>query len=187
MWQREILMVVDQIGTRKIAVVLGITTVLLTSFAMAASCVIAGCSKQATFARTDGASAWIANGATACDRYFTHDVVSMILTNPAGATKTLSTQACSYETSDSGGTLTITLTNAGPAVFDDYQKYLVNPESLPGVGDKASQSVIGITAVKGADRSCSIDAVGAPGSLRLRGAELGQKLGAICNQLFALP
>jgi hypothetical protein len=41
--------------------------------------------------------------------------------------------------------------------------------------------------VKGVDRMCTIDAGGAPGSLRLHGAELGQKLGAICNQLFALP
>lgn len=99
----------------------------------------------------------------------------------------MSIQACSFTTSDDGGSISITLSNAGPAAFDAYQKYLVDPQPLSGVGDRASQSVTGIDAVKGGDRSCSIDAGGAPGSLRLKGAELGQKLGAICNQLFALP
>jgi hypothetical protein len=154
---------------------------------VAASCAGAGCSKTPVSPRSTSAGAWITNGAAACARYLSHDVVSAILTNPSGSAKTLSAQACSYTTNDSAGTITITLTNAGPSAFDDYQKYLVNPEPLHGVGDKASQSMIGIVAVKGADRNCSIDAGGAPGSLRLRGAELGQKLGAICNQLFALP
>jgi hypothetical protein len=99
----------------------------------------------------------------------------------------LSAQACSYTTIDSAGTISITLTNGGPPTYDAFQKYLVNPEPLPGVGDKAAQAVIGIVAVKGADRMCTIDAGGAPGSLQLHGAELGQKFGAICNQLFALP
>jgi hypothetical protein len=154
---------------------------------VAASCASSGCSKTPESPRRTGADAWIANGATACDRYLSRDVVAAILTNPSGSAKTLSAQACSYTTNDSAGTITITLTNAGPAAFDEYQKYLVNPEPLQGVGDKASQSMIGIVAMKGANRNCSIDAGGAPGSLRLRGAELGQKLGAICNQLFALP
>ena len=115
------------------------------------------------------------------------DVAAAILNNPAGANKTLSPQACSYSTTDNGGTITITLTNAGPPAFDAYQKYLVNPQPLPDVGDKASQSMIGIVALKGTDRNCSIDAGGAPDALRIRGAELGRKLGEICNQLFALP
>lgn len=155
--------------------------------AVAVVCAAAGCSEKAGSGHVEAAGAWITHGATACDRYLTSDVVAAILTNPAGTTKTLSAQSCSYATSNGGGTLTITLSNAGPAAFDDYQKYLTNPVPLPGIGDKASQSVIGIVAVKGADRNCSIDAIGAPGSLRLSGAELGQKLGAICNQLFALP
>jgi hypothetical protein len=150
-------------------------------------CALAGCSKQTPSGHGEAAGMWIANGATACDRYLTQDLVAAILTNPTGATKKLSVQSCSYSANDSSANLTITLSQAGPAAFDEYQKYLANPVPLPGVGDKASQSLIGIVAVKGANRSCSVDAVGAPGSLRLRGAELGQKLGAICNQLFALP
>jgi hypothetical protein len=152
-----------------------------------ASCTSTGCFKSSPPAETHGTGSWIANGAGACDRYLGRDVVAAILKSPAGANKTLSPQACSYSTSDSGGTITITLTNAGPLAFDAYQKYLVNPQPLPGVGDKASQSMIGIVAVKGTDRNCSIDAGGAPDALRIRGAELGKKLGEICNQLFALP
>jgi hypothetical protein len=146
-----------------------------------------GCSKTAPSVEQHGVGSWIANGAGACDRYLKPDVITAILNNPVGANKTLSPQACSYSTSDSGGTITITLTDAGPLAFEAYQKYLVNPQPLPGVGDKASQSMIGIVAVKGADRNCSIDAGGAPDALRIRGAELGKKLGEICNQLFVLP
>jgi hypothetical protein len=146
------------------------------------------CSRTAVpGAGTVGGDAWINNGAHACERYLNSDFVASILTTADGASKPLSGQACSYVTRDAGGSITITLSNAGPAAFDAYQKYLVDPQPLSGVGDRATQSLIGIDAVKGADRSCSIDAGGAPGSLRLKGADLGQKLGAICNQLFALP
>jgi hypothetical protein len=145
------------------------------------------CTKTATPGGQIAADAWVNNGAHACERYLSHEDVAAILTNPEGASKALSVQACSYSTSDDAGSITITLLNAGPSAFDAYQKYLVDPQPLPGVGDKASQSLVGIDAVKGVDRSCTIDTVGAPGSLRLKGAELGQKLGAICNQLFALP
>jgi hypothetical protein len=166
------------------------------SFAVAL-CVVAGCSNDSASGASGGTStgasiragtgAWVNNGADACAKYLTQDVVAAVLTDPTGNSKVLSPQACSYSTADSGGSITITLSAAGPEAFDAYQKYLVDPVPLPGVGDKASQSMIGIVAVKGNDRNCSIDAGGAPGSLKLHGAELGQKLGAICNQLFALP
>jgi hypothetical protein len=167
---------------------------LQVSFA-AALCLVAGCSKNPAPGASNGTGpgagmatgSWINNGAGACDKYLTQDVVAAVLTTPTGKSKALSTQACSFTTDDSGGSISITLTEAGPAAFDAFQKYLVNPVPLPGVGDKASQSMIGIVAVKGKDRNCSIDAGGAPGSLKLHGAELGQKLGAICNQLFDLP
>ena len=152
-----------------------------------ALCATAGCSKSSGSAAAGAVNAWIANGATACDTYLTPDVVKAVLTNPAGQSKKLSSQACTYEAPDNGGGITITLSNAGPTVFDQYQQYLVNPVPLPGVGDKASQSIVGIDAVKGLDRMCTIDAGGAPGSLRVHGEELGKNLGAICNQLFALP
>jgi hypothetical protein len=150
-------------------------------------CAVTGCSGRPASAAAGSGGHWTDNGATACSTYLTQDVVSTILSNPAGGSKKLSVQSCTYNTTDSGGSITITLTNAGLPAFDKYQQYLVDPVPLAGVGDKASQSLIGIDAVKGADRGCDIDAGGAPGSLKVHGAELGQKLGAICNQLFALP
>jgi hypothetical protein len=156
--------------------------------ALAVLGVCSACSKTAVpGAGTAGGDTWINNGAHACERYLNSDFVASILTTADGASKPLSGQACSYVTRDAGGSITITLSNAGPAAFDAYQKYLVDPQPLSGVGDRATQSVIGIDAVKGADRSCSIDAGGAPDSLRLKGTALGQRLGTICNQLFALP
>jgi hypothetical protein len=150
-----------------------------------------GCSKTAATGGTGGGGAggdsWVNNGAQACQRYLSHEVVASILTNAEGTIKVLSTQACVFSVDAGDGRIAITLSNAGPAAFDEYQKYLVDPQPLSGVGDKASQSLIGIDAVKGPDRTCTIDAGGAPDSLRLKDAELGQKLGAICNQLFALP
>jgi hypothetical protein len=130
---------------------------------------------------------WVANGATACEKYLTPDVVAAILTHPAGRSKTLGAQGCDYETTDSGGSISITLTAAGPAAFDAEQKYFVNPIPLPGVGDKAVRHTTGIEAIKGEDRGCSIQAGGAPGSTKLTGEALAQKLGEICNKLFALP
>jgi hypothetical protein len=130
-------------------------------------------------------SGWIADGATACAKYLTPDVVAEILTHPAGHTKQLSAQACSYVNPD--GNIDITLSNGGLATFEDYQKYLVEPVPLAGVGDKALRSVSGIVAVKGADRTCKIDAGGTPTFTKLSSAALADKLGAICNKLFALP
>jgi len=153
----------------------------------AALCAATGCSGSSAPVAAGAGRHWTDNGATACDTYLTHDLVSAVLSNPTGQSKKLSVQSCTYETTDSGGSITITLTNAGLPAFDHYQQYLADPVPLAGVGDKASQSVTGIDAVKGAHRGCDIDAGGAPGSLKLHGAELGQKLGAICNQLFALP
>src|SRR5690348_8278472 len=130
---------------------------------------------------------WIAHGATACEKYLTPDVVAAILSHPAGKSKRLSGPACTHESGDSGGSISITLSSAGPAAFEQYQQYLVDPRPLAGVGDKASSSITGIDAVKGNDRTCTIDAGGAPGSTKLTGGALAQKLGEICNTLFALP
>lgn len=44
-----------------------------------------------------------------------------------------------------------------------------------------------ISAVKGHDRGCNISIVGVPEQMKIHDAALGQKLGEVCNQLFALP
>ncbi len=136
---------------------------------------------------TANSNTWIANGATACEKYLTPDVVAAILTHPSGQSKKLSTQACAYSTADFGGTISITLMQVGTAGLDMDLKNLPDPVPLSGVGDKAVRTMLGIEAAKGNDRMCSIDAGGAPGSTKLKGEALAQKLGEICNNLFALP
>jgi hypothetical protein len=132
-----------------------------------------------------GASDFATRGGDACGKYLTADVVASILDGPTGPAKKLSAQSCSVTTTDDAGSITITLNSATPQSFDAYQKYLVNPKPLAGVGDKAVQSMIGISSIKGTNTGCDIDAGGAPGSLKLRGEALGQKLGAICNAIYA--
>jgi hypothetical protein len=164
----------------------------MTRFAFLSVIVAAGswataCLSPSAEAATSTGQAWTDNGATACDAYLTNDVVAAILTNPPGATKKLSKQSCTYRASNGGGSISITLGSGGQAGLDQLKENMVDPVPLSGVGDKAWESVIGISAVKGPVRVCTVHTVGPPGSIKLRGAELGRKLGAICNQLFALP
>lgn len=136
-------------------------------------------------AGTSGASTgnWTSLGATACATYFTPDVARNLLAQPPGTPKTLSAQSCSLETSS--GNISVTLIADDAAGFDAFSKNLVDPHPLTGVGDKALQHMIGIAAFKAPSRVCTIDAVGAPGFVKLSGAALGQALGAVCNKLFA--
>lgn len=163
----------------------------------AAICVFAACSRGASASGTSEASAgaasgsnvgpWIANGKTACDKYLTPDAVAKILAHPAGQTNLRTAQGCRFEAADGGGGISITLNNGGPATFTAMRPYWANPVALAGVGDSAVQTMLGIAAVKGKDRGCTIDAGGAPGETKVSGEPLGQELGKICNALFALP
>ena len=130
-------------------------------------------------------SDFASRGGDACGKHLTPDVVSSILNGTPGAAKRLSPQGCSVSTLDDGGTVTITLMAATPQAFDAYQKYLVNPTPLSGVGDRAVQSMTGISSIKGSNEECDVDAGGAPGSLEIHGNALGDKLGAICNRTYA--
>lgn len=141
-------------------------------------------STVSTTASATGAN-WTANGATACDTFLTPTIVAGILKNPTGHTKKLSPQACTFETTDFAS-ISITLMPSGTTGLDLHMKYLVDPVPLAGVGDKAVRTMIGVEAAKGADRMCSID-VTPPFATTTSGEPLAQKLGAICNQLFALP
>jgi hypothetical protein len=143
-----------------------------------------GASQSIASAPATGAP-WIANGATACDTYLTAAVVADILKNPSGHTKKLSPQACAYETTDFAN-ISITLIPGGTNSLDRHLQYLPDPVPLAGVGDKAVRTMLGVEAAKGADRMCSID-VTPPFAATTSGEALAQKLGAICNQLFALP
>jgi hypothetical protein len=136
-------------------------------------------------ARAGANADWTAHGVTACDKYLTPDFVGRIFKKPAGHAKKLSAQACSFETPDFAS-INITLIAAGLATFEAHQKYLTDPEPLSGVGDKAVRTVTGIEAIKGSNRMCDIDVV-PPFAAKLQGEALAQKLGEVCNKLFALP
>jgi hypothetical protein len=151
---------------------------LIRSFGAATfSCAILFAAGPATAATP---AQWVTNGGTACQKILTTEITGTIL-GGKGTVKMLSPQSCDYGTEM--GHIAITLKVITPQSFDAFMQYLVDPQPLAGVGDKAFQSMIGITAIKG-NRGCDVDADGA---LKLKGPALGAKLGAICNKLFALP
>jgi hypothetical protein len=125
-------------------------------------------------------SAWIDNGATACEKYLTHDVVSAILSGPAGAPQRIDAHSCHV------GMIYIMLKVADIDVFRPERPRIAFAHPISGVGDGAFwNDAGGFSAVKGHDRGCDISVVGAP--TKIQGAALGQKLGDICNKLFAIP
>jgi hypothetical protein len=132
------------------------------------------------FAAPGGGSSWIENGATACEKYLTRDVVSAILTAPAGAPQRLDAHSCHT------GMIYITLKVADIDEFRLEVPRIAFAHPIAGVGDGAFLNEAGgFSAVKGHDRGCDISVVGAP--VKIHEAALGQKLGDICNKLFALP
>lgn len=133
----------------------------------------------------NSASGFASRGGDACAKYLTPDVVSAILDGKTGPATKLSPQGCSVSTLDNGGSISITLNAASSQAFDAFQKYLTDPKPLAGVGDRAVQSMTGISSIKSPNMGCDIDAGGAPGSLKIHGAALGQKLGEICNRIYA--
>lgn len=145
----------------------------------------AGTSATANKPTASTAPTWIDHGATACDTYLTPAVVGEILKKPEGHSKRLAAQSCNFETPDFSS-INITLTPGGVAVLDAHMAYLGDVAPLAGVGDKAVRTASGIEAAKGTDRICSVDVM-PPFAAKISGDALAQKLGAICNQLLALP
>jgi hypothetical protein len=127
-----------------------------------------------------GGNAWIANGATACEKYLTPDVVSAILVSPAGPAQRIDANSCH------AGMIYITLKVADIDEFRLEIPRIAFAHPIAGVGDAAFWNQGGgFSAVKGHDRGCDISVVGAP--VKIHDAALGQKLGEVCNKLFALP
>ena len=126
-------------------------------------------------------SAWTANGATACEKYLTPDVVAAILRNPAGKPRRLDANSCNV------GPIYISLKVADIDVFRAELPRIFQAHSIGGIGDGAFWNGAGaLSAVKGHDRGCDISVID-PGAPKIHNAELGQKLGEICNKLFAIP
>jgi hypothetical protein len=125
--------------------------------------------------------AWIDNGATACEKYLTPDVVAAILRSPAGHPRRLDASSCN------AGPIYITLKVADIDVFRAEVPRIFGAHPMSGVGDGAFWNGAGaFSAVKGHGRGCDISVID-PGAPKIHNAELGQKLGDICNKLFAIP
>jgi hypothetical protein len=125
--------------------------------------------------------AWTANGASACEKYLTPDVVAAIEVAPSGRPERLDVNACR------AGIIYISLKMADIDVFRQELKMIAGVHAMSGIGDGAYWNEAGaMSAVKG-HRGCDISVIGAPGQMKIHNAELGQKLGEICNKLFALP
>jgi hypothetical protein len=126
-------------------------------------------------------SAWTANGATACEKYLTPDVVAAILRNPAGHPRRLDAHTCNV------GPIYISLIVADIDVFRQELPRIFGAHPIGGIGDGAYWNGAGaLSAVKGHDRGCDISVID-PGAPKIHNAELGQKLGDVCNKLFAIP
>ena len=148
---------------------------------IAVACVAAATGAYAQSPSTKGQS-WTANGATACAKYLTPDVLAAILRNPAGSPERLDAQSCRT------GSVYISLKVANIDVFRQEVSRIALAHPMAGVGDGAYWNQAGaVSAVKGHDRGCDISVLGAPGVTKIRDEALGQKLGEICNKLFALP
>lgn len=130
-----------------------------------------------------GSVDWSSHGSTACSQYLTPDLVGQIFDNPNGESKRLSDWSCSFDISD-GYSIDIVLITAGAATFDaDPNAQGATP--VNGIGDKAVRTVTGIEAYKAHRGICQIDAT-PPFRAKLKGDALAQKLGEVCNKLFAL-
>jgi len=152
----------------------------LPALASAAALAILALTAPAPAAQGTG-SAWTANGATACEKYLTPDVVAAILRNPAGHPRRLDANSCNV------GPIHISLIVADIDIFRAELPRIFQAHPIGGIGDGAYWNGAGaLSAVKGHNRGCDISVID-PGAPKIHNAELGQKLGDICNKLFAIP
>ena len=152
----------------------------LPALASAAALAILALTAPAPAAQGTG-SAWTANGATACEKYLTPDVVAAILRNPAGHPRRLDANSCNV------GPIYISLIVADIDIFRAELPRIFQAHPIGGIGDGAYWNGAGaLSAVKGHNRGCDISVID-PGAPKIHNAELGQKLGEICNKLFAIP
>jgi hypothetical protein len=126
--------------------------------------------------------AWTANGASACEKYLTPDVLAAVLVTPSGTAQPMDANSCHT------GIIYVSLNTENVSSFRLKLSMITGVHLMSGVGDAAYWNEAGaVSAAKGKDRGCDIAIVGAPGQFKLHHAELGEKLGEICNKLFALP
>lgn len=128
-------------------------------------------------------AAWNANGATACEKFLTPQVMSAVLHDPSGAPTKDDATSCHR------GSIYIKLELTNPATLKSEIPRIAFAHPMTGIGDVAFWNDAGATtAAKVPDRGCVVQAILAVAThdAKITGEALGQKLGAICNQLFAL-
>lgn len=152
------------------------TRIVLNS--IAALCV--ACAPGGVSASGDNGNSWTANGAAACERYLTPNVLATILDTPAGPAARLEADYCHT------GSIYIHLTTANVEVFKQEVPHIAYAHPIAGFRDAAFWNDAGaFSAVKRPDRRCDISVVGPPPKIHKEA--LAQKLGEVCNKLFALP
>jgi hypothetical protein len=147
---------------------------------LAAACTTLAIGIHAPASAASGGQSWIANGASACKKFLTPDVLAGILVKPDGSPTRIDGTSCNT------GPVYITLMVKDVNVFKLELPRIIGVHMMSGVGDLAYWNQAGaISAVKGHDRGCDISVIG--GAPKIHDAALGLKLGEICNKLFALP
>lgn len=124
---------------------------------------------------------WAANGAGACAKYFTPDFVGAVLGGSAEAAKVTSDSSCL------SGMLYITLNSISAEQFRLEMPLIAGTHPISGIGDVAFWNEAGtVSSAKGQGRGCNIGVL-LPNPAKLQREALAQKLGTICNKLFASP
>ena len=160
--------------------------------------VLAGCSKTAPNAATDGATAVTAVTAVtpqiaagnACERkLITPEDAAAVLDAPVTATKTIpgDPQSCKFSTAGFSSVTISLRPGHGKAVLGTYTSGKMNDyeksEPVSGIGDEAVRSLdLNRIVARKDDLLCEITG---PGVARAAGDASVQKVGALCNKIFA--
>lgn len=138
------------------------------------------CAPGGASASGEAAKSWTANGASACANYLTPAVLGAITGASSGHAVTLDTDYCHTDS------VYIHLTTTDVEVFKKEVPHVAFAHPIGGIGDAAFWNEAGaLSAVKRPDRHCEISVIGPPP--KIHNEALAQKLGEVCNKLFALP
>ncbi len=137
---------------------------------------------------SSAADGWVTNGASACEKYLTPDVIGAIFKSSSGQSHRSDSRSCTFEAAhpvnSDYSTINIYLREGGADIFD-MDPTTRNGTPLQGIGDKAVRTQEdGVQAVKG-ERICNIY-VKPPYGNKIKGDEMALKLGDVCTKLFAL-
>ncbi|MEO7051624.1 MAG: hypothetical protein ABI128_08155 [Rhodanobacter sp.] len=127
---------------------------------------------------------WTSHGSSACQEFITPEFASQLFDNANGTSSRLSDWSCSFDTPD-GKSINVVLIDASAGTFDSDPN-VQGATPAHGIGDKAVRTASGVEAYKAQRGICQIDVM-PPFGLKLQSEQLTNKLGELCNKLFALP